>query len=69
MDPCITPTATPDAGAGGANTTSTTIGRGIPSTGGDPSTFAPLGLIAVLLGVALLGVVSIRRAKPGLHDT
>ena len=48
---------------------STTIGRGIPSTGGNPSAFAPIGLIAVLLGVALLGVVSIRRSKPGDQAT
>ncbi|HQZ35604.1 MAG TPA: hypothetical protein PK020_14360 [Ilumatobacteraceae bacterium] len=65
VDPCATPTATPttDSGSGaGGTTTTTTIPRGgIPATGSNPSPLAPIGLAAVLLGVALLCVVSIRR--------
>jgi len=65
LDPCITPTATPtsDAGSGGGAVT-TTVSRALPTTGSNPSSLAPFGLAAILGGVALLGIVAMRRTKP-----
>jgi len=68
--PAITPipivTATPemtstDIGSGGGAVT--TASPTIPATGSNPSPLAPIGLSAILVGVALLGLVAIRRAK------
>lgn len=51
VDPC----ATPDVGSGGGT---------IPETGNDTSSLTSVGIVAMVLGVALLGVTLFRRAKP-----
>jgi len=72
--PTVSPTGTPVPGSTTISPTTTDIGSGggavtttaspaIPATGSNPSPLAPIGLSAILVGVALLGLVAIRRAK------
>lgn len=51
VDPC----ATPDFGSGGGT---------IPETGNNTSPLTSVGIVAMVLGVVLLGVTAFRRAKP-----
>ena len=53
-------TSTADTGNPGVDTT---VGGALPSTGQDPSLLTTVGLGAVLIGLALLVVAGVRKAR------